>query len=395
MSSPYSLRDYLDMIADRRRMHAYAKALRQSVKPGSVVLDIGTGTGIFALLACQSGARRVYAIEPGDVIATARDLAAVNGYTDRIEFIQAISTQVTLPESADIIVSDLHGVFPFHGTGVRAIIEARQRFLAPGGMLIPRRDTLWGAVAEAPSAYKRLVTIWNEENLGLNLGAVQKPITNTWLRTVISPDRILTSFQNWGILDYETVESPDIRSEITWTVTRPGTAHGLLLWFDTDLFEGVGFSNAPSESWIIYGQGFFPWPDPVELAVGDSVSARISVDLVGYDYVWQWDTQIIDPGRPDQPKASFRQSTFFSVPLSPANLLQTVAGHVPELSQEGRIDAFILELMKGALTLGDIAQQVARQFPQRFANAKEALTRAGELSLKYGRQPDSKYLRQT
>ena len=58
----YSLSTYGDMIADQPRMDAYLQALRQTVKPECVVADIGTGTGIFALLACKFGARRVYAI---------------------------------------------------------------------------------------------------------------------------------------------------------------------------------------------------------------------------------------------------------------------------------------------------------------------------------------------
>ncbi|MDH3444335.1 MAG: 50S ribosomal protein L11 methyltransferase, partial [Deltaproteobacteria bacterium] len=55
----YSIFDYGSMIADHVRMDAYARALRRAVTADSVVLDIGTGTGIFALLACQFGARRV------------------------------------------------------------------------------------------------------------------------------------------------------------------------------------------------------------------------------------------------------------------------------------------------------------------------------------------------
>src|SRR5687767_11640886 len=109
----YSIADYGAMISDDVRMGAFMRALRETVKPGAVVIDIGTGTGIFALLACRLGARRVYALEPDDAIQVAREIAAANGYADRIEFIQAMSTQVTLPERADVIISDLGGVLPW------------------------------------------------------------------------------------------------------------------------------------------------------------------------------------------------------------------------------------------------------------------------------------------
>ena len=90
------------MIADHVRMAAYEQALRRTVRPDSVVVDIGTGTGIFSLLACQFGARKVYAIEPDSAIEVAREIAAANGYQDRITFIQDLSTAVTLPEGADV-----------------------------------------------------------------------------------------------------------------------------------------------------------------------------------------------------------------------------------------------------------------------------------------------------
>jgi|SRR5438105_12126415 len=82
------------MVGDGVRSDAYARALRECIRPNSIVLDIGTGVGIWALLACQFGARRVYAIEPNDVIQVAREIAAANGYADRIEFIQDISTRI-------------------------------------------------------------------------------------------------------------------------------------------------------------------------------------------------------------------------------------------------------------------------------------------------------------
>ena len=71
-------------------MEAFIRRCAQTIKPGSVVVDMGTGTGIFALLACRLGARRVYAIEPDDAIQVAKEIAAANGCADRIEFMQAI-----------------------------------------------------------------------------------------------------------------------------------------------------------------------------------------------------------------------------------------------------------------------------------------------------------------
>jgi type I protein arginine methyltransferase len=88
----YSIEDYGAMIADRVRMNSYHEALRRRVRPGDVVVDLGAGTGIFALLACRFGARRVYAIEPTDAILVAREIAAANGHAERIEFIQKLST---------------------------------------------------------------------------------------------------------------------------------------------------------------------------------------------------------------------------------------------------------------------------------------------------------------
>src|SRR5688500_7191336 len=125
----YSIAEYGAMIADTARMDAFTRALRRVITPESVVVDIGTGTGILALLACQLGARRVYAIEPNEAIHVARAAAAANGYADRIEFLQALSTAVTLPEQVHLIVSDIGGLLPWLQHHLTTIVDARTRFL--------------------------------------------------------------------------------------------------------------------------------------------------------------------------------------------------------------------------------------------------------------------------
>jgi type I protein arginine methyltransferase len=93
----YSLSGYGQMIADRVRMDAYAQALRSAIRPESVVLEIGAGPGVLSVLACQLGARRVFAIESQSIIQVAREVAATNKCADRIEFFEAMSTEVELP----------------------------------------------------------------------------------------------------------------------------------------------------------------------------------------------------------------------------------------------------------------------------------------------------------
>jgi protein arginine N-methyltransferase 1 len=383
MGNEYSISNYGGMIADRVRTGAYTDALRQAVKPGSVVLDIGTGPGFFALLACKFGARRVYAIEANDAIQVAREIAAANGYAERIEFVQNLSTKVTLPERADVIISDLRGVLPLFEHHITSIADARRRLLAPGGVMIPLRDTIMAAVVEAPSLYGTELGTWNGAGHGFDMRAARNLVANRTHKARIGPDQLLSEPQPWAVLDYQTVEDPNMHAELTWTTLRDGTAHGIVLWFDATLAEGVGFSNAPGAAELIYGGSFFPWLEPVQLAAGDTVSVVLQADLVGGDYSWRWDTSIRDQRQATLPKRTFKQATLFGMSLSATRLHRRHAGYVPLLNEAGRSDSFILSLMGGGRSLGEIARRASIEFPARFASEQDALTRVFDLSDRY------------
>lgn len=310
----YSLHFYGEMMANGPRVEPYVEALRRTVTPDSVVLDLGCGHGLFALLACRFGARRVYAIEPDNVINIAREAAVANGCADRIEFFQDLSTAVTLPEPATIIISDLRGVLPWFQQHIPSIIDARRRLLAPGGVLIPRCDTLQAALVEAPDRYEEIVGPWRSNPFAVDLSAGLAKITNSWRKTRFKPDELLTSAMCLTELDYHSVDSADMQAEISWRVARSGLAHGIAAWFDTELADGIGFSNRPGAPELIYGNGFFPFPRPVEVREAERVEVKLRADLVRDDYVWTWDTNFTDQ------RLEFRQSTFFGVALSPEQL---------------------------------------------------------------------------
>ncbi|HYE73323.1 MAG TPA: hypothetical protein VEF04_08330, partial [Blastocatellia bacterium] len=143
-------------------------------------------------------------------------------------------------------------------------------------------------------------------------------------------------------------------------------------------------SGAPGNPELVYGNAFFPWLQPTAIAAGDSVSVTLQADLVGKDYVWRWESSVLDQGKPDQIKANFKQSDFFGRLWSPKTLRKMEAGYTPTLNEAGQIQQFILEQMDGTASLDEIAHQVSIQFPRRIANQQEALTIVREMSRKFG-----------
>ena len=157
----YTMEEYARMLADPVRAPAYLNAVRESVREGMVVADVGAGPGVLGIYAATLGARRVFLVEPDASVNAAHALAAENGVADRVEVIRARSTEIELPERAEVIVSDLRGVTPFHGRHLESAADIRMRLLAPGGVCIPRRDRVFAALVDDDALYARTVGAWS------------------------------------------------------------------------------------------------------------------------------------------------------------------------------------------------------------------------------------------
>ncbi len=155
-----------------------------------------------------------------------------------------------------MIVSDLRGVLPLFQDHVASIVDARQRLLAPGGVLIPARDHLFAALVHDPKLHARHAERWTRNAFGLDLTAGHRYVVNSWRKTEATADQLLVPAQCWATLDYATILAPNVAGRVAWTAEAPGTAHGLFLWFDAELMAGIGFSNAPGAPPLICGQGF-------------------------------------------------------------------------------------------------------------------------------------------
>jgi protein arginine N-methyltransferase 1 len=378
----YSLRAYGEMIGDAGRFDAYAKAIARAVRPGEVVLEIGCGPGVFALLASRAGAERVYAIETEDVVHLAKQLATANGLAERIKFLQRDSRRTELPERVNVIVSDIRGTLPLFDHAIPSLEDARRRFLAPGGILIPQRDTLKVALAEAGVYYSSLTSPWNWSMQDLDLSSSLSLILNENYGVRFKREQLLSEPQNWCVLDYAAGAQKQAAANLSFRVVRPGVAHGLCLWFETQLFEDIGYSSGPDGASTIYGQAFLPWLEPVNVVEGQEIQVELHADLVGDDYVWRWNTRIDIPGSDAR---HFQQSTFQGANFAPHSLQRRAADFVPALSETGEADRWLLQAMDGKASLQEIAEEAAKRFPRFFSSSDEAFRRAAELSGKYSR----------
>jgi len=328
----YSLAAYGRMVADNIRTDAYAQALKQEIKAGDVVVDIGTGPGILAFLACRFGARRVYAFEPSGVIELAKEIAAANGLADRIEFIPKISTEGSLPEPANVIVSDIHGILPFFRQGLVSTIDARERFLAPHGRMIPAYETLWIAGVRAPEIYQQQLGPWNSRPYDLDTSAAHVRRINSIDQCWLTTDQLFLEPRCLATLDYKTLKQTNLDATVSWTVDHASQGHGVVLWFDSVLAEGITLTNRPGAPRLIYRQAFFPWLETLNVCSGDTISVTVSARLVGEEYVWRWDTQHGSKNSPNSAKPPLRQSTFFGTDFSLAELRSSALRFQPKLN---------------------------------------------------------------
>ncbi len=378
----YSLDEFGEMVGDAVRFPAYCEAIAQAVKPGDSVVDIGSGPGVFALLACKAGAKKVYAIDTDSVVDFGRQFAQANGMADRIEFLRGDSRQIILPERVNVLVSDVRGALPLFGQGIHALNDARKRFLVDSGRMIPERDTLFAALVEASDNYERIIAPWRSV-AGVDLEAAVPVVLNTMYKRQCKPEQLVSDPQAWHVLDYLNEAAPRASAKLKFRATRTGTVHGFTVWFATKLYENAGFCTEPGTKDSVYGQIFLPFLRTVEMLAGEEAHGGLHADLVGSDYIWRWDFEVA--ARPSREAANFQQSTFQGGGLSPASLRKRSAEFVPVLSEAGLAERWLWMAMDGKTPLEQIAIKAAENFPHTFSRVEDAFRKAGEISDRYSR----------
>lgn len=127
------------MLNDELRMLAYEKAIKEAIKPGMTVVDIGTGTGILSKWALEAGASKVYGIDVNsEILKKAHARIEAAGFINKYKTFNQLSYDVQLPEKVDVIISEILGNLADNEDMTPIIEDARSRFLKENGIILPK-----------------------------------------------------------------------------------------------------------------------------------------------------------------------------------------------------------------------------------------------------------------
>lgn len=280
---------HFPMLGDVERNRAFRRAIERAVRPETSVLDIGTGSGLLAMMAARAGARHVWACESNRSVSdVARSVIERNGYADRISVIAKPSAALQigrdLPEPVDLVVAEIVDVGLF-GEGVMpTFADAVRRLLKPGGTIIPRAGTLWGMLVECPTL--RAINPVGEVE-GFDLTPMNLFLSNHAKRVDIADGdvRALSAPVQLAAVDFANPRHPPERV-LEFSIRRDGVAQAMVCWFELTLDEATRISSRSPARTNHWKQAIKFLPEDRPVATGAAVSVVVRTGDAGPDFAW-------------------------------------------------------------------------------------------------------------
>lgn len=287
---PSNWYDYLsvhqEMLEDSDRLKFFYKSLERFVRPDSIVMDIGTGTGILALMAAKLGAQRVYAVDNSKIIEVAKAIAIKNGLHHKIQFIKENSLKVQIPERVDIIVSEMIGHCGFEEHCLSIFEDAQNRFLKNKGTIIPSQLNLYG-VPISSREYSEKEAFYKNKVFGLDISLVfEKGKENIFVEKIgendfLSEPQKLLSFE--FVLPYK--KTFEISKD--FKIDKTSKLNGVALWFDTCL-GNMKLSSGPFGTSSHWQSAVFYFKESLLVKSGDRFAFNLSTKDFTNAASWQW-----------------------------------------------------------------------------------------------------------
>jgi SAM-dependent methyltransferase len=284
-----------DMLLDKIRCDTYREAIRRTVKPGDVVVDLGAGTGLLSFFALQAGARHVYAIEMTRIADVAAELIEANGFRDRITLVRQTSSRARLPERCDVLVTETLSAFCFDTENtIEFVADARERFLKPGGRLIPESaDTFLLPISSQAFGLGRLPPRFYD--LDYRPFIKRTSAEYRYLRASGKPFLALSDPALCYHVDFRKDSKNPGKSFVPFRIIADGRLDGFLGWFEARLCEGVTLSNSPYLPLTSWWQLYLPVAEQPQYRAGQTMLLCMDPNIVDGEAEWKYAVQPATP----------------------------------------------------------------------------------------------------
>jgi type III protein arginine methyltransferase len=273
---------HFSLVRDHRRNAAYDAALKNAMRPGMRVLDIGSGTGLLALVAARAGAERVYSCEMNPAVAdAAREIVELNGYSGKVQILSRHSNEIVadteLGGRVDLIVSEIIGNSMLSEGALATMQHAVTNLLKPGGKVIPAKGTVRVALAFDSRASDRRMGIVD----GFDLTPFNRLAQPAY--SVLVSDRHLRLMSDAADLfefDFRaTVARTKARTQVH-LVAKGGPVNCVAQWIHLQIDDDVVYENEPGTlDFSNWGIVLHPLAREVSPNAGDSIPVNASHDL--------------------------------------------------------------------------------------------------------------------
>jgi protein arginine N-methyltransferase 7 len=284
---------HFNMMNDEPRNRSFAAAIAAQVRPDLLVLEIGTGSGLLAMLAAGDGdgapgARRVITCEGNTAIAeAARRIIDENGLAGRVSVVAKPSTElvvgVDLPEPADLLIAEIFSVQVTTEGVLPSLEDAKRRLLKPQASVIPARAVARGALVGG-DALSRMVRVGRV--CGFDLSAFNR---FTPVQQHLTPgQKIEFLSEPVDLLRFDFIaesEWPASRVKVTLTASRRGVCQGVAQWLKLELDDEHVCEHAPGDEGTIaarhWAPVWYPLETPVEVEAGETLSFMVTNNRAG------------------------------------------------------------------------------------------------------------------
>merc|ERR1712111_107829 len=183
---------------DNQRILAYRNAimrLHEKYMKGKIVLDMSKKNGTYAGFALRAGAAKCYVVEGSLKEADhTRSILELNGYDTRCVVKQCEIKDLTIDEEhVDVILHESMGECLFVMSGIKDVIEARDKFLRPKhGLILPNEATLHLVGINNEDLRQISIDFWCRPIEGLSLEGLREVALSEPEMAYIQPEMVVT-----------------------------------------------------------------------------------------------------------------------------------------------------------------------------------------------------------